>query len=137
MLSGMSLRLDMIGITCLDLAASLAFYRALGVALPDPDGPYVEAALPGGIRLSLNDRAMVESFLGPQPEPAGHRIGLAFLCNSPGEVDAKYSELVAAGSNGHKAPWDAFWGQRYAIIEDPDGNLVDLFCPLPDASAQP
>lgn len=28
------------------------------------------------------------------------------------------------------APWDAFWGQRYGILNDPDGNTIDLFCPL-------
>jgi uncharacterized glyoxalase superfamily protein PhnB len=29
------------------------------------------------------------------------------------------------------APWDAFWGQRYATVLDPDGNSVDLFAALP------
>jgi uncharacterized glyoxalase superfamily protein PhnB len=45
-------------------------------------------------------------------------------------VDAKYAELVAAGYTGHKEPWDAFWGQRYAQVRDPDGHTVDLFAPL-------
>ncbi|MFL6036949.1 MAG: glyoxalase, partial [Gaiellaceae bacterium] len=27
-------------------------------------------------------------------------------------------------------PFDAFWGQRYATVVDPDGNAVDLFAPL-------
>ena len=45
-------------------------------------------------------------------------------------LDRMYAELVALGFHGHKAPWDAFWGQRYAIIDDPDGNHVDLFAPL-------
>ena len=31
---------------------------------------------------------------------------------------------------GHKEPWDAFWGQRYASVKDPDGNQIDLFAPL-------
>ena len=39
--------------------------------------------------------------------------------DSPADVD-----------DGHKAPWDAPWGQRYALVRDPDGNAVDLFCPL-------
>ena len=41
--------------------------------------------------------------------------------------------LVAAGYQGGKEPWDAFWGQRYAQVFDPDGNSVDLFAPLADA----
>jgi hypothetical protein len=38
--------------------------------------------------------------------------------------------LTSAGHTGHKEPWDAFWGQRYAEVLDPDGNLIDLFAPL-------
>jgi uncharacterized glyoxalase superfamily protein PhnB len=60
-------------------------------------------------------------------------IGLAFRLETPAEVDTTYEKLVAAGYDGHKAPWDAFWGQRYALIRDPDGNNVDLFAPLPAA----
>ena len=45
-----------------------------------------------------------------------------------------FAELVAAGYDGHLEPWDAFWGQRYASVRDPDGNGVDLFAPLPTAS---
>jgi uncharacterized glyoxalase superfamily protein PhnB len=55
---------------------------------------------------------------------------LTFLCNSPAEVDTTYAQLTAQGYAGHKAPYDAFWGQRYAQIEDPDGNVVDLFASL-------
>ncbi len=66
-----------------------------------------------------------------QPEGRG-RIALAFLCDSPQDVDRVYAELVAAGATAHKEPWDAFWGQRYAEVLDPDGNTVDLFAPLGD-----
>ena len=58
------------------------------------------------------------------------RMGLAFRCASPAEVDATYAEVVAAGHVGLKEPWDAFWGQRYAQLRDPDGNPVDLYAAL-------
>jgi uncharacterized glyoxalase superfamily protein PhnB len=45
-------------------------------------------------------------------------------------VDRLYGALVDAGYEGHLEPWDAFWGQRYATVRDPDGNGVDLFAPL-------
>ena len=45
-------------------------------------------------------------------------------------MDAAYERLVSLGYDGHKPPWDAAWGMRYALIRDPDGNSVDLFCPL-------
>jgi uncharacterized glyoxalase superfamily protein PhnB len=63
-------------------------------------------------------------------EPVGQRIGLAFKCESPAEVDALYKRVTESGYKGHKEPWDAFWGQRYAVVTDPDGSNVDLFSPL-------
>jgi uncharacterized glyoxalase superfamily protein PhnB len=54
-------------------------------------------------------------------------MGLAFLCENGAGVDALYEQVTAAGYLGHKPPWDTFWGQRYAVVVDPDGNLVDLF----------
>jgi len=55
---------------------------------------------------------------------------LAFRLDSPAEVDELYHALVAAGYAGHKEPQDAFWGQRYAMLRDPDGSGVELFAPL-------
>ncbi len=57
----------------------------------------------------------------------GHRIELAFRWSSRDEVDAVYARITEHGYRGHKAPWDAVWGQRYAIVEDPNGNLRSLY----------
>jgi catechol 2,3-dioxygenase-like lactoylglutathione lyase family enzyme len=126
-------KLDMIGLVVEDMARSLAFYRHLGLALPpDADGqPHVETVLPGGLRLAWDTEAIVRSFDPDRVPPAGGaRIALAFLLDTPGDVDRAYADLVALGYAGHKAPWDAPWGQRYAIIHDPYGNAVDLFAAL-------
>ncbi len=124
-------KLDLVGIVASDMAAALAFYRRLGLEIPqgaETEG-HVEATLPGGLRIAWDTVETVRSF-----DPAwdgGHGgIGLAFLCESPDEVDRVYRELVEAGYRGHREPWDAFWGQRYAEVLDPDGNTVDLFAPL-------
>jgi catechol 2,3-dioxygenase-like lactoylglutathione lyase family enzyme len=126
--------LDVVEIVVADMRRSLAFYRQLGFDVPpDADGePHVEASLPGGLRIAWDTVETIRSF-DPDwaPPVGGHRMALAFLCGSPAEVDAAYAALVAAGFEGHKAPWDAFWGQRYATVLDPDGNSVDLFAPLP------
>jgi len=125
-------RLDLIGIVVQDMAKALAFYRQLGLDIPaDADTqPHVEIALPGGQRLAWDSVATIQSF-DPDwtPPSGGARIGLAFLCDSPADVDRVYAEMTALGYEGHKAPWDAFWGQRYALLRDPDGNGVDLFAP--------
>jgi catechol 2,3-dioxygenase-like lactoylglutathione lyase family enzyme len=128
----MKARLDMIGIVVEDMGRSLAFYRELGMELPeDADGqPHVEATLPGGLRLAWDSEETIRSFEPDwQPPSGGQRIGLAFRLDSPADVDAAYERLVSLGYDGHKAPWDAPWGQRYALVRDPDGNAVDLFCP--------
>ena len=124
------MKLDMIGIAVKDMTRSLEFYRKLGWKIPSglEAEAHVEITLPNGLRFAWDTLALMES-LEPDFELSAHSIG-AFLCSSPSEVDAKYQELLEAGIEGHRPPWDAFWGQRYAIIKDPDGNTVDLFAPL-------
>ena len=64
------------------------------------------------------------------PAPVGQRVTFACRCDSSSELDATYARILAAGYAGVKEPWDAFWGQRYAMDADPDGNRVDLFSPI-------
>ena len=125
-------QIDMVGITVRDMAASLRFYRLLGLEVPANVAaePYVEVITPNGYRISWNSLEMVKQLEPDWVEPAGQCIGLAFKCASPAEVDALYHHIVKSGYRGHKEPWDAFWGQRYAQVVDPDGNVVDLFAPL-------
>jgi len=130
----MELRPAVIGLVVSDMAATLAFYRRCGLAVPDgaDDQPHVEVALGGGLRLALDTEATIRSF-DPHwaPPTGGHRVTIAFDCRSPAGVDAAWAELTAAGHHGHLPPWDAVWGQRYAVVHDPDGTPVDLFAPLP------
>ncbi|MCS7062264.1 MAG: VOC family protein [Anaerolineae bacterium] len=125
---------DMVGIYVRDMAASLQFYRLLGLDIPPgaDNAPYVDVITPNGYRISWNTIEMMKGIYPDWEEsPAGHRMTLAFKCDSPAEVDAVYARMVQHGYEGRKAPWDAFWGQHYAVVVDPDGNLVDLFAALP------
>lgn len=131
-------RFDLIGIVTSDLAASLAFYRRLGLEFPAgaETQPHVEAELPGGLRLAFDTEETVSSFVEDwTPPTSAGRIGLAFHCGTADGVDAVHAELVDAGYKSELAPWDAPWGQRYAVVLDPDGNGVDLFAPLVPAEA--
>ncbi|MEU1571668.1 VOC family protein [Streptomyces collinus] len=133
----MTARFDAIGLVVSDMAASVAFYRRIGFAFPDgaENQPHAEAELPGGLRLMLDTEETVRSFLpGWQPPVGGGRTSLALRCDGPEEVDALYDELVGSGYEGELKPFDAFWGQRYAVVDDPDGNGVDLFAPLAAAA---
>ena len=124
------MQLNLIGMAVADMPAALAFYRRLGLDIPnEADGEgHVEITLPGGIRLAWDTVEVIHMFEpGWQPPTGGPAMGLAFLCDSPADVNARHAEIVAAGYRSHREPWDAFWGQRYAQVLDPDGNVVDLF----------
>jgi catechol 2,3-dioxygenase-like lactoylglutathione lyase family enzyme len=133
----MGATLTVVEVVVEDMARSLAFYRRLGLDVPAgaDSEPHVEVGLPGGLKLAFDTRETIRSF-DPSWEPSSGspRMALAFGCDSPDEVDKLYGELVGAGYEGHKEPWDAFWGMRYAMVHDPDGNGVDLFCPTATAS---
>jgi uncharacterized glyoxalase superfamily protein PhnB len=125
-------RFDALGVVVADIPRALAFYRRLGLEFPEgaESEQHVEATLPGGLRFMLDAEDVIRSFDPDWRRPDGSSIGLAFACDSAADVDAVYAELTAAGYESQKEPWDAFWGMRYAMVHDPDGNGVDLFAPL-------
>lgn len=133
--SRMNARFDAIGMVVSDMAASVAFYRRLGLSFPEgaETQGHVEAELPGGMRLMLDTEETVRSFHAQwRPPSDGGRTSLAVRCDSPAEVDALFADMLeVAGARAELKPWDAVWGQRYAVLLDPDGNGVDLFAPLP------
>ncbi|MGE3986190.1 MAG: VOC family protein [Dehalococcoidia bacterium] len=121
---------DMIGLVVKDMAKSLAFYRLIGLEIPEPEAgmPHVEV-VSNGYRIGFDTEEMISGLIPGWQGGAG-RVALAFRCETPAAVDELHAQVVAAGHPSKVAPWDAFWGQRYAVVEDPDGNTVDLFCPL-------
>jgi uncharacterized glyoxalase superfamily protein PhnB len=127
----MTPQLDAFGIVVSDMARSVGFYRRLGLDFPEgsENEDHVEAQLPGGLRYMLDTEDVIRSF---DPEwKRGESHGGAFRCETPDEVDQVYAELLDAGATTQKEPWDAFWGQRYAQLKDPDGTVIDLYAPLP------
>jgi catechol 2,3-dioxygenase-like lactoylglutathione lyase family enzyme len=123
-----------VGLVASDMAKTLAFYRHLGLDVPaaaDTE-PHVEVALPGGLKLAFDTEDTIRSFHPDwTPPTGGGRVGLAFAAADPAGVDALHARLVAAGYRSELAPFDAFWGQRYATVLDPDGVGVDIFAPAP------
>jgi catechol 2,3-dioxygenase-like lactoylglutathione lyase family enzyme len=127
-----NVRLDLVGIVARDVGASLSFYRRLGLDIPEgvEAEPHIEVTTASGLRVAWDSAELIRQIDPDWTEPSGgHRVALAFVCPSPADVDSKYEELAALG-HGHKEPWDAFWGQRYASVKDPDGNQIDLFALL-------
>lgn len=131
-------RFNAISVLVADMAATVEFYRRCGLTFADdqfPDGvekaAHVEAHV-GDFRLMFDTHAVAASFQPDWTPPSGpnHGISLAFDCGAPADVDRVYRELTTAGAGSHLEPFDAFWGQRYASVEDPDGNAVELYAAL-------
>jgi len=122
-------QISAIGIVASDLAESTRFYRLLGIDVPDGEG-HVDTFLPNGVRFMLDTEEVVRSFRPEWQRATGNQVGLALECASAAEVDELYATATGAGFHGEKEPWDAFWGQRYAQLADPDGVPVDLYAPL-------
>ena len=123
---------DMLGIVARDMASALKFYRLLGLDIPAgaESEDHVEYVTPGGFRIAWDTLELARSLDPDWVDPVGHRMTVAFKCANVAEVDALYASVTQNGYQSKKAPWDAFWGQRYAVVIDPDGNHVDLFAAL-------
>ena len=120
-----------IGIVTADVGESCRFYRTLGLQIPEPPGDdHFEIELPNGLRLMWDTETLIKQIDPEWTPPTSARVALAFECDSPADVDETHQRLVDAGFRSKAEPWDAFWGQRYAQVFDPDGQSVDLFAPL-------
>jgi len=123
--------LNAVGIVSSDMARSLAFYRLLGLAVPEtPDEGHVNIDLPNGFRLMLDSEAEIRNFRPDWARQTGNQVSLALECQTPSDVDQLYERIASAGFQADTPPWDAFWGQRYAQVRDPDGVPVDLYAAL-------
>jgi uncharacterized glyoxalase superfamily protein PhnB len=127
-----------IDIVVADMAKALNFYRTLGLSPPEgsEDEPQVQIATPGGATLGFVTEAMMKEVNPYWVQPIGQRVTFSCRCDSPGEVDETYARVTAAGYEGRQEPWDAFWGQRYAMLSDADGNRVDLFAAITEAGRE-
>jgi catechol 2,3-dioxygenase-like lactoylglutathione lyase family enzyme len=134
--------LNQLNIVSGNLAASIDFYRRLGLDIPDqrvwrtPTGAHhasaEDAAASEGVALDLDSTTFAQIWNAGWRgrEDLAGRVVVGFRVASREEVDRLYGEMTGAGSRGLQAPYDAFWGARYAVVEDPDGVAVGLMSPI-------
>nr|WP_233224583.1 VOC family protein [Thiomonas sp. X19] len=96
---------------------------------------HARARLPDGFQLEFDNEKLARIYHAAWRRGEGRRhsssriiIGIALPTRAA--VDQRYAELTAAGYASRQCPFDAFWGQRYAIVTDPDGHDVGLMSPL-------
>jgi len=123
--------LDAIGIISSDIKKSTGFYKVLGVNLSEAGSPdHYAGTTPSGVRLMVDSVDLMKSINPDWKMPIGSGVILCFKQESPQKVDEIFSKIVNSGFEQVKEPWDAFWGQRYCVIEDPDGYKIDLYAYL-------
>jgi uncharacterized glyoxalase superfamily protein PhnB len=106
------------------MAAALDFYRRLGWAFETPTEDHAITRLPGGIRVEIDSRSFAGQWDNGYSGATGGSTVLGICTDTREEVDELYADLVAHGARRRQPPYDAFWGSRYAIVDDPDGNPV-------------
>lgn len=123
----MKITLDQVNVVVRDMDAMAAFYEQLGVRLPNDPGwgeHHRSGSSAEGIDLDLDSEAFASVW--NEGWPGGSGLVLGFRVESREQVDELYAQLTQAGHTGQQPPYDAFWGSRFAIVTDPDGNAVAL-----------
>jgi catechol 2,3-dioxygenase-like lactoylglutathione lyase family enzyme len=119
-----------------DMAATAAFYRAIGLTV-EGDEHFARATGPGGPALVFGSHALTRGYDPSFVPSAGSACALQMALGSREAVDRLHAHLVGAGHRSHLAPFDAFWGSRYAEVLDPDGVVVGFQSPRDPALGGP
>jgi len=130
--------LSQLDLVCRDLDTSIAFYSLLGLKIPKSavwrtktGAHYARIEFGNGMELALGSPKLARAYnAGHRPSKGGSNVVIGFTLPTRRAVDAMFKKLTAAGHRGLQQPWDAFWGSRYAIVADPDGNQVGLMSPV-------
>jgi uncharacterized glyoxalase superfamily protein PhnB len=130
--------LNQLNLVARDFDATCAFYRRLGLEVPDrpvsPEGiRHAEVTMPNDFTLEFDNHTLARIYNAGWRRPQGGSTALiGFAVEARADVDRIYGELVGAGYEGRQPPYDTFWGARYAVVADPDGRDVGIMSPLDD-----
>jgi catechol 2,3-dioxygenase-like lactoylglutathione lyase family enzyme len=126
--------LNQVNLVVKDMSKSVAFYRRLGLEIPDTTAAFQahhrSSERRGPVDFDIDSEAFARHW------GHGHDVGpvvLGFHVEQRERVDAIYRDLTQAGYVGQDPPHDAFWGARYAVVLDPDGNRVGLMSAIDPA----
>lgn len=129
----MGRQLYMLGIVVRDMPAALAFYRRLGLDIPEGSEGRTHVQVPMGdgftFFLDVNPTVWDPQFVrgqAPQPAAGGYGTILEFYLKTRRSVDEVYADLIGAGYASHAAPYETPFKMYFAMVYDPDGNLVLL-----------
>ena len=124
------MNLEAVGIASKDIKESIKFYEAFGVEFSKSGEGHYEGLASNGVRVMLDSVDLMKKINPDWSYRESSNITLCHKCDSPSDVDVIFSKVIVKGFEAVKSPWDAFWGQRYASVKDPDGNQIDIFAEL-------
>ena len=135
---------EMFSIVVRDMEAAVRFYSVLGfevrVGHPDWDRHHRTLVTTGGAQIDLDSEAFAHEWDSGCPGRAASGCGgvLGLRVESREAVDELFQKVLDAGYLAQQQPYDAFWGARYAIVEDPDGNAIGIMSPVdPSRASRP
>jgi catechol 2,3-dioxygenase-like lactoylglutathione lyase family enzyme len=127
------MKINAVGVVSKNLSKTVNFYSLLGFEFDkfNDSDPHLEAKLnsDASVRLMIDSFDLIKDILGYDPKPSNHS-GFAIEYDTPEQVNITAEEIKKAGFKIVKEPWDAFWGQRYCIVSDPEGYMIDLYAKL-------
>lgn len=140
----MALELYMLGLIVQDMSRSLAFYRQLGLAIPDgaEEQKHVEIKMGNGLTFFLDsapsrwDPGFVKGSTPESPEASNSYPSiLEFFLKTRTAVEEKYAELTGLGYQGYRTPYTTSFGMCFALVKDPDGNTILLSGELAESAS--
>ena len=130
---GGTLGLGIVGLHVTDLDRSLAFYRRLGVDIPEnvdtSEGAFRLRLPTGQIFFWETIEYTARYFEGYERGTGERRVSLEFGFADPASVDGMYRELTGDGTDSYLEP-TSYGRTRLAGVVDPDGNQISLRFPL-------
>jgi catechol 2,3-dioxygenase-like lactoylglutathione lyase family enzyme len=127
---GYSMELASVRIITDDLDEMVGFYELVtGTQAERPAPVFAELVTPLAT-LAIGHSSTVPLFGEGVAEARANRSAIIEL--RVDDVDAEYLRLRNHVDTWVQTPTDMPWGNRSALLRDPDGNLVNLFCPVSD-----
>jgi hypothetical protein len=139
-----NLRFDQVNIVVPDVAAAAGFLRALGADLQDMPDEWAEwaahhvgfPAVADGFDADLDSPTYASHWGGLPGDFAGVVINLR--TEDRRSVDATFERALTLEGEALRAPYDAFWGARYSVVQGPGPIVVGIMSPAdPESRGQP
>jgi catechol 2,3-dioxygenase-like lactoylglutathione lyase family enzyme len=126
--SGPWQRFQQVNLVVSDLADTVRFVRLLGWEVEHPGYPHLEVGF-GPVSVEFDEVEAARRWHAATPGAGSGGAVVTLAVPDRAGVDAAYDRVTAAGYPGPQPPVDAFWGSRFAVVADGDGNQFGLMSP--------